>query len=492
MESWQQLINTALLGTGRQALPELQASEALYDALLHIRQDTENDREEVLLKSGALLMNFRQAGMMPLELPEATITACLPESKPYCHPDAVSSLTQVLTLGSIALTRLWMEHCANAGCIVPPRLLPILLEEAKGNRKLREPLMACYGNRGQWLAQLNPDWQALLTTDTIDIAADAWTTGTLSQRSEVLTKMRETNREEGLRMLIEIWKQENAATKAELMDCLRTGLSAADIAWLQEATTEKSLKVKEKAWKLLRRLPQSDIVQTYWQLIKTAIQAVDGQLITSDITLPLPAEVYQSGIDKLPPSAMNMTDETYQLQQLVAHVPCSFFTAYLEQDLATCLQWLTAAGFEESLLTAAIRFEEEAWIIAILENTHTFYPDVFHHAPPKVLEAYALRFVDKEGSGVILRMGAAKEEWGITFTQQVFRFIAMHPYSYNMNFFLELAHLLPVAILESDERSYFGDILYNQQAWKNLRDKLFELIRSKAAMLQHFHSSTQQ
>ncbi|MBV8251958.1 MAG: hypothetical protein JO154_05055 [Chitinophaga sp.] len=492
MESWQQLINTALLGTGRQALPELQTTAALYDALLHIRQDNENDREEVLLKTGALLLNFRQAGMMPIVLPEATMTACLPETKPYCHPDAVPPLTQALTHGSIALTRYWMEHCANAGCIVPARVLPTLLEEAKGNRKLREPLIACYGNRGQWLANLNADWHAMLPTDTASIAEDAWTTGTLPQRCEVLTKVRETHPEEGRQLLIDTWKQENAATKAELMDCLRTGLSAADIAWLQEATTEKSLKVKEKAWKLLRRLPLSDIVQTYWQLIKTAIQAVNGQLITSDLTLPLPAEVYQSGIDKLPPSAIKMTDETYQLQQLVAHVPCSFFTTYLEEDMPTCLQWLTAAGFEESLLTAAIRFEEEAWIIAILENTNTFYPDVFHHAPAKVLEAYALRFVEKEGSSVILRMGAAKEEWGLTFTGQVFRFVAMHPYSYNMNFFLELAHLLPVAILEVDEKSYFGDILYNQQAWKNLRDKLFELIRCKATILQQFQITTQQ
>ncbi|SHM82130.1 hypothetical protein SAMN05444266_111163 [Chitinophaga jiangningensis] len=485
MELWQQIINTALLGTDKQALPPIPADDELGAALAVIRHDTGNDREDVLLKTGAVLFNYRQAGTTAMPADELLPNTAAPETRAYCSPEAVASLQEAMDLGSNALTKHWLELCADAGYLLPPAMLPLLMDKATGSKQLRAPLMKCCGNRGLWLAQLNPDWHLLLPGHEIEINADTWETGTLPQRCEALTQRRAEDPEAALTMLMETWKQENAATRAALLECLQTELNPNDIPWLQQLTADKSLKVKEKAWELLRKLPQSEIVQSYQQLVAAAINSIDGNIFISELQLPLPANIYQSGIDKLPPSALHMSDETYQLQQLVAQVPCSFLSTHLALPPATCVTQLASAGMEAALLKAAIHFNETAWISHILEQTNTFYPEVFHLAPPAVLEAYAMRFAEKEGSAVILRMGTGTTTWGLAITQQIFKFIAMHPYSYNRNYFLELAHLLPVDILHTDEKNYFGDILYNQQAWKSLKEKLFELIACKAAIQQH-------
>ncbi|MBV7529722.1 DUF5691 domain-containing protein [Chitinophaga sp. sic0106] len=485
MEHWQQLINIALLGTGKQALPAIPADDEPGTALAVIRHDATNDREDVLLKTGAILLNYRQAGTTTLPGDHLPIHTAASETRTYCSPEAVASLQEAMDLGSNALTKHWLELCADAGYILPPALLPILMDKATGSKQLRTPLMKCCGNRGMWLAQLNPDWHLLLPGHEININTDTWETGTLPQRCEVLTQKRAADPEAALTMLMETWKQENAATRAALLECLQTELNPNDIPWLQQVTADKSGKVKEKAWELLRKLPASEIVQSYQQLVAAAINSIDGAILLTELQLPLPAIIYQSGIDKLPPSALHMSDETYQLQQLVAQVPCSFLSTHLELAPTSCVTQLAAAGMEAALLKAAINFRETDWIGYILEQTNTFYPEVFHLVPSDVLEAYAMRFAEKEGSAVILRMGTGTTTWGLAITQQIFKFIAMHPYSYNRNYFLELAHLLPVDILQTDEKNYFGDILYNQQAWKSLREKLFELIACKAAIQQH-------
>ncbi|MFB6454047.1 DUF5691 domain-containing protein [Chitinophaga sp. Hz27] len=485
MESWQQLLNTALLGTNRQALPTIKATGALEEALQTI-SNAGLDREDLLLHSGALLMNYRQAGCKTLHIEDAITHVCPEEEKRYCSQDAVSSLLEAIALGSNALTKYWLECCSKAGYILPPALLPMLMDKAVASKQLRAPLMACYGKRGEWLALLNPDWELLIPGNEMELSTDTWETGSIGQRCAVLNASRKDDPDAGLSMLIETWKQENAATRAALLECLETGLNDNDIPWLQQLTAEKSIKVKEKSWELLRQLPASDIVQQYWELVASAITLQNNHIGITDLELPLAPEIYKSGIDKLPASSMKLSDEMYQLQQLVAAVPCSFFSGLLQEDISTCVKLLSAAGFETPLLKAAIQFKETEWLTALLQQTSAFYPDVFHLAPAADLQAYAMRFVEKEGSAVILKMGESSVEWSVPLTEQIFKFIAMHPYSYNRNYFLELAHLLPTAVLKVDDKNIFGDILYNQAAWKSLRENLSQLLACKSAILHQF------
>ncbi|NIG54944.1 DUF5691 domain-containing protein [Chitinophaga sp. Cy-1792] len=487
MESWQQLINTALLGTNRQALPPLKTAGPLTDAL-QLVSNTAPDREALLLQTGAILMNYRQAGCQSLYMEDTLIRVSPDEERPYCSQEAVGSLTEAIELGSNALTKYWLELCSKAGHLIPPALLPMLMDKAIAAKQLRTPLMTCYGKRGEWLALLNPDWELLIPGNEMELSTATWETGTTGQRCAVLNATRKEDPDSGLTLLMETWKQENAATRAALLECLETGLNSNDIPWLQQLTAEKSIKVKEKAWELLRLLPESDIVQQYWQLIKSSITLQNGHIGITEPELPLPADIYKSGIDKLPASAMNLTDELYQLQQLIAAVPCSFFQEYLQEDITTCVQLLSAAGFEKPLLKAAITFKETAWITALLQQTSEFYPDVFHLIAANDLQLYAMRFVEKEGSAVILKMGESSTEWSIPLTEQIFKFIAMHPYSYNRNYFLELAHLLPTAVLQTEDKNIFGDILYNQTAWKSLRDNLSALLACKSAMHHQFQA----
>ena len=65
MESWNQIIHTALLGTDKKQLKKEELPEELAESFELVKQFN-SDREDSFLQSAALLYNFRQCGVSPL------------------------------------------------------------------------------------------------------------------------------------------------------------------------------------------------------------------------------------------------------------------------------------------------------------------------------------------------------------------------------------------------------------------------------------------
>ena len=85
MQTWDQIINTALLGTDKRTLAanELPAELAELAALI---QNSTTDKEEQFLQIAALAFNYRQCGVLPLQKEGVTVSKAAMEEKSYCYP----------------------------------------------------------------------------------------------------------------------------------------------------------------------------------------------------------------------------------------------------------------------------------------------------------------------------------------------------------------------------------------------------------------------
>ena len=92
----------------------------------------------------------------------------------------------------------------------------------------------------------------------------------LSRRTETnVVQSAENSPKQGLALLQTELKNESAAHRDELIQCLRWGLSKSDEAFLQEiVATDRSSNVKETARRLLCSLPDSELVKIYEELLR--------------------------------------------------------------------------------------------------------------------------------------------------------------------------------------------------------------------------------
>ncbi len=56
----------------------------------------------------------------------------------------------------------WLQAVAVAQRRVPEEALPDLLDFGQARRELHEAISGVLGQRGRWLARLNPDWECAL------------------------------------------------------------------------------------------------------------------------------------------------------------------------------------------------------------------------------------------------------------------------------------------------------------------------------------------
>ncbi|HVG16137.1 MAG TPA: DUF5691 domain-containing protein, partial [Chitinophagaceae bacterium] len=237
MESWNQIINTALLGTDKRELKKESLPSELWVAYDWITQNTAS-KEEHFLQSAALLFNYRQCGVLPLRKEDVSIAVADKEEKQYASPFSHGVLFDIIETGSLSLLQLWLEQCVSKNKIVQPEHIPLLLDTALKQKVLQSFIRTCCGNRGVWLAQFNEAWKYVQEPGEEDV----WQTGTLVQRKSLLAKIREIDAAKGRQMLEQVWAQENAASKTEFVQQLYVNANADDVPWLETVLIDKSVK----------------------------------------------------------------------------------------------------------------------------------------------------------------------------------------------------------------------------------------------------------
>ena len=489
MQYWNDIIHTAMLGTSKKTPDSAALPAALQQGMVQLPA---TEPEETFLQIAALAYNFRQCSVAPAAAPVSSTAAAGPESLAYCSTQSIVLLTAILNIDSTSLLQLWLQACQQNGQIVQPDIVPQLLETAVKQKSLRTSIAACCGNRGQWLCQFNPAWNFGSTTTPEEI----WQTGTLQQRVQVITQIRTEEPAKALEWLQATWPQETAATKEELLPILENNSSAADLPFLESLSAEKSKKVKDKAALMQQYIPESAIVQSYWQVLKTAIylkkeKALLGLTTKTKLVVQLPENVdeavYKSGIDKLSKNAKVISDEDYILQQLIGQVPPHWWEEHLGESKEHILEWFQkydhAKLFMQALGYAATRFRDTAWLQAVIkfdkEEAHS-YPAALPLLPAQEQEVYAAKLIAKGGDvhPVMYTLLSSAKEWSLPLTRQVMQHMQSDAWRYNAAFFNEHIHLIPAAIAP-ELNSFKPANEWQRNAWQNTANHIASLLQLK-------------
>ena len=257
MSDWDSLLSTAMVGTGRRAVPA-DALAGVVDAAA-IEAD---GPEATVLASAAVLGAYRRAGWVPPGWRGEPAPPAEADPRPECSATA----TQVLELlldrnvridgGNELLTKQWLHACAAAGRRPPARVLVTLLQLATTTPDLRGAVATVAGPRGAWLAGRNRRWAWAVPPDTGDLG-ERFATATRTERAALLAAVRRTDPAAGRSLVEATWAGEQAATRAGLVDALAVGLSDADEPFLESTLDDRAATVRAAAAALLDRLPHS-------------------------------------------------------------------------------------------------------------------------------------------------------------------------------------------------------------------------------------------
>ncbi|MFJ1457722.1 DUF5691 domain-containing protein [Nocardia sp. N2S4-5] len=243
-----ELTSAALLGTARRALDPARLPAAIADTAARLR----GDPAAVLLETACLQDLFERGGVVPgtAELPAPAAE----DDRPTLPPLAATRLARMVTERSPFLDE-WFEAVAPRDYRAPDALCALLLEQARTQAALREPLLRLAGVRGSWLARHNPQWRKLASPGLE--SADVWTHGRPAERRAWLAALRAHDPQAARETLADGWRTEPAAARAELLTVLADGLALADEPLLESALDDSRAEVRRLAADLLARLPDS-------------------------------------------------------------------------------------------------------------------------------------------------------------------------------------------------------------------------------------------
>lgn len=476
---WNTIINTALLGTGKKQLLPTDLYPELHAVAERILGNKSLDAETQFLHMAAVVHNFLQCGVMPINNSGVPLQPAPDEERPYCSKLAIYALQDALDMDLLPLVIHWLETCYNKQQIIMPEYIPLLLDIAVSQKRTRHLVMAVCGKRGQWLSTMNPDWQFPFTVS----VEDRWQTGSAENRRQVLQEIRQSYPGMARNWLQQTWAQENISTRTEFLKIMRTNLSEDDLPWL-ESLQEKNHKVRDEIWALLKQIPSSFIVQSYWQLLQQTISRSPDLSLHISLQLPLDKRIIDSGIATLS-NEKNISEEAYIVFQLIGSVPPSrwerHFNADKEEVITTFEKDDLGKRFIPSLILAAARFKDAAWLRLLLGKSTTFYPDVIPLLPAAEQEAYALRLFDSYPQDVINYLSNRTDEWGLEIACEVLKWIARNPYQYTRNFFDKHVLQLPPAINDELEKLAPEEPAY-QATWRNTSEHIRKLLHCKIAI----------
>ncbi len=152
---WQTLLQTAIVGAGKAALPP-----PLLDHLSEKGLDMHTSAEEALLAASALTrMRIKAGRRFPLW--EDPIPAALPVQSELINIPIGRHLSAILSGRFAPALREWIGLFASSGFSLPPEGLPGLLDRCLKEEGIRQMLEPHFGARARWLIAQNPAWAPL-------------------------------------------------------------------------------------------------------------------------------------------------------------------------------------------------------------------------------------------------------------------------------------------------------------------------------------------
>lgn len=350
MKGWDGLVSSALLGTDRRPA--------------HLEELPEHIRERLgdggVLDAAALATVYKRAGRRPLRDAEPLLAAP-GDDRPSPRPVAIRRLAAML--GGFQTTALaeWLRAADARGWGVPPEHLPALADYARNRAEYRPLVVAAAGRRASWLAELNPEWHFLHAAVAESNDPELWTHGNALQRRTWLRSRRQHDPAAAREALREVWPTESAATRADFLNLLQEGLSAADEEFLESALDDRSKEVRRVAARLLARIPGSQYGDRMAQRLWSHLTVSQGVLAV-DLPRRASAAMERDGIDSQPPEGFGK--RAWWFRQIVAATPLSVMDPdWLRLPVEGCAPDVLRAAWVD----AAVREKSADWARTLLK-----------------------------------------------------------------------------------------------------------------------------
>jgi hypothetical protein len=347
------LTQLALTGTkhgGATPAPDDHPADALF---ARGQGDAEGD---LLLRAGSRAV-VHQAGYVPRS-DIAGVPAAPPDVQPCGAKRLAGLLQNALTTDAKELLGEFLRQMSAHGRLMPHELLPQALNVS--DVELRERLLPVLGERGRWLASLNPEWSwvssgvATLSGDDRDAVRREWVDGKIRERCRALGVLRMSDAAEGRTLLEATFKQEKPDHRAEFVTVLATGLGPEDESFLESCLDDRSSQVREAAAALLARLPQSG-------LAGRMLARADGML-----AMVIEGKIFKK--KKLTCNPPEEIDKTWERDGIAAKAPGGRGKrAYWAECVLSAVppaHWVRKFGAEPAALITAI--EDDTFDVAVL------------------------------------------------------------------------------------------------------------------------------
>lgn len=396
---WEELVSAALVGTDRRPLPGQAASEV-----------------ELLGRAAVHTLRMR-AGRRPVAPGEQPAPAP-PEERPEVSRAAADRVARILGGEQPRLLTEWLEAAAGGGYRLSPHLLPELLDQAARDRSIRPHLGVLAGNRGRWLAGLNPAWDFLLEEVTGVAATDSgeisqvWEFGTSGDRRVHLGRLRAVDPAGARKLLTATWEKETSDDRVAFLEALGTGLSPDDEPFLESALDDRRREVRYQAADLLTRLPGSRLALRMAERV-TRYVTVDGDEIRVDPPVACDSTMERDGIR---PKAPRGTGERgWWLQQAVARTPLGLWPRLLGHSPRELVGMRIVDWNREVMagwVRAAVLQGDPEWALELFAWDPI--ADLLAALPRDKQEVVAADFVRRHGldGQLIMVLGGAATPWG--------------------------------------------------------------------------------
>ena len=280
--------------------------------------------------------------------------------------------------------RLHHEACqrvAELGRALPAGALASALDAGRQRARLRAALLPVLGERGLWLARLNPDWRYAdrggaaveESADPFAQAEQVWQEGSFEQRQALFAQLRAADPARARALLQaqlgELPAKERAAFVAEL----DAGLSLDDEALLAGLLKDRGREVRRFAAALLARLPQSAHAQRLRAWLAPLVTQ-ERALLVKRWVLEAPQaadpEWASAAIDPARPQNDALGERAWWLYQLVRQVPLRWWCEHTGMDAAALLAWAAKSDWKEALYRGwleRIHRDDGDWAAAMLD-----------------------------------------------------------------------------------------------------------------------------
>lgn len=375
MTQLRELAAQVLLGTERRP-PVLPTLSGALGELVDAACPPDMDAAIRALRTAGVMAVYADAGWRAPHTDDDLPEACPGEPLPHAaDPVLVSALRQIFDAGPALLCHEALQKLASNATCLTPSLLPSVLSLGQKTPQLRPALLPALGQRGLWLARLNPAWSYVSTGPQEAPDITLWENGTLEQRKLFLGRLRETDPDRARSLLHDGFAQLDARERAGLLESVGTGTGPADEDFLETLLGDRSKEVRQLAASLLARLPSSRYLARMAGRMAACLKH-ERKLFREVLVLDAPEQFgdgwKNDGLEQTRAKSESLGERAWWLYQIARALPLAWWPAHTGMSPADLTKWAMGTDWSEALFRAwgevLMRQPDAAWATAFLTH----------------------------------------------------------------------------------------------------------------------------